>query len=296
MFKGRIIKALSGFYYVKVDNSDYIYACKARGIFRKESITPLVGDYVKISVTDEGDMEGVVEEIFDRHSELVRPPIANIDLVVIVFALKNPNPNINLLDRFIVLSERENLKVSIVFNKIDIDKKDIFSNYKEIYTKVGYKVFGVSADKNIGIEELREEIREKISVFAGPSGAGKSSLLNAIDPNINMKTGQVSKKIGRGRHTTRHAELVEFSGGLIADTPGFSSLSLSDIESIELKEYFREFKDVDGCRFGNKCIHENEPGCKVKELVESGEISEDRYKSYIQLLNEIREVENRRYR
>lgn len=296
MFKGRIIKALSGFYYVKVDDSEDIYACKARGIFRKDSITPLVGDYVKISVTDEGDMEGVVEKIFDRHSELVRPPIANIDLAVIVFALKNPNPNINLLDRFIVLAERENLEVSIVFNKIDIDKRDVFSHYKEIYNKVGYKVFGVSAEKNIGIEELREELREKISVFAGPSGVGKSSLLNAIDPSINMKTGQVSNKIGRGRHTTRHAELVEFRGGLIADTPGFSSLSLSDIESIELKEYFREFKDIDGCRFGNKCIHENEPDCKVKELVESGEISEDRYKSYLQLLNEIREDENRRYR
>ena len=230
MLNGRIMKGIGGFYYV--DTEQGLYECRARGIFRKNKQTPLVGDRVKISVVEEEKKIGVVEEIDKRETELIRPPISNIEKALIVFAVKNPTPHLSLLDRVVV--------------------------------------------------------------FAGPSGVGKSSLLNEIDPNFKLQTGEVSDKIKRGKHTTRHAELLKLEcGGIVADTPGFSSLTLDDIAENELKEYFIEFDEVDTCKFGNKCIHENEPGCGVKEAVEAGEISKIRYDSYIQLLNEIRQGKRR---
>ena len=294
MINGKIIKGIGGFYYV--DTEKGLYECRARGIFRKNKITPLVGDRVSISVVDEENKKGVVEEIEERDTELVRPPIANVDKALIVFAIKNPSPNLSLLDRFIVLAEKENLEIVIVFTKVDLDADgELLEELKSIYEVSGYKVIPVSNKLKLNIDKIKEELKENTVVFAGPSGVGKSSLLNEVDKNFELKTGEVSDKIKRGKHTTRHAELLKLEcGGMVADTPGFSSLTLDDIDESELKEYFIEFDKYDDCRFGSRCIHENEPSCAVKEAVENGEISKKRYESYIQLLNEIRS-EKRRY-
>ena len=293
MLNGKIIKGIGGFYYV--DTKEGIYECRARGIFRKNKITPLVGDRVSISVVDEENKKGVVEEIEDRDTELVRPPIANVDKALIVFAIKNPSPNLSLLDRFIVLAEKENLEIVIVFTKVDLDTDgEILKELKDIYDISGYKVIPVSNKLKLNIDKIKDELTESTVVFAGPSGVGKSSLLNEVDKNFELKTGEVSDKIKRGKHTTRHAELLKLEcGGMVADTPGFSSLTLDDIDENELKEYFIEFDNHDECRFGSRCIHENEPMCSVKEAVENGEISKKRYDSYIQLLNEIRSGKRR---
>ena len=292
MIEGRIIKGIGGFYYVDTDNG--LYECRARGIFRKNKITPLVGDFVKISVVDEENKKGVVEEIAERETELVRPPIANVDKALIVFAVKNPTPHLSLLDRFIVLAERENLEIVIILTKIDLDDDNTFEKIKNIYEPCGYKVIGVSNLEKKNIDKVKEELKDNTVVFAGPSGVGKSSLLNEIDKNFKLKTGDVSDKIKRGKHTTRHAELFELEfGGMVADTPGFSSLTLDDIEDIDLKDYFIEFDNYDDCKFGSRCIHQNEPNCAVKEAVENGEIPKERYESYIQLLNEIRQGKRR---
>ena len=292
MIEGRIIKGIGGFYYIETEKG--LYECRARGIFRKNKITPLVGDFVKISVVDEDNKKGVVEEIQERKTELVRPPIANVNKAVIVFAVKNPTPHLSLLDRFIVLAERENLEIVIILTKIDLDDDNTFEKIKNIYEPCGYKVIGVSNLENKNIDKVKEELKDNTVVFAGPSGVGKSSLLNQIDSNFQLKTGDVSDKIKRGKHTTRHAELFELKfGGMVADTPGFSSLTLDDIEDIDLKDYFIEFEDYDDCKFGSRCIHQNEPNCAVKEAVENGEIPKERYESYIQLLNEIRQGKRR---
>ena len=292
MIEGRIIKGIGGFYYIETEKG--LYECRARGIFRKNKITPLVGDFVKISVVDEDNKNGVVEEIQERKTELVRPPIANVNKALIVFAVKNPTPHLSLLDRFIVLAERENLEIVIILTKIDLDDDNTFEKIKNIYEPCGYKVIGVSNLENKNIDKVKEELKDNTVVFAGPSGVGKSSLLNQIDSNFQLKTGDVSDKIKRGKHTTRHAELFELKfGGMVADTPGFSSLTLDDIEDIDLKDYFIEFEDYDDCKFGSRCIHQNEPNCAVKEAVENGEIPKERYESYIQLLNEIRQGKRR---
>ena len=293
MINGKIIKGIGGFYYVDTENG--LYECRARGIFRKNKITPLVGDRVSISVVDEENKKGVVEEIEERDTELVRPPIANVDKALIVFAIKNPAPNLSLLDRFIVLAEKENLEIVIVFTKVDLDADgELLEELKSIYEVSGYKVIPVSNKLKLNIDKIKEELKENTVVFAGPSGVGKSSLLNEVDKNFELKTGEVSDKIKRGKHTTRHAELLKLEcGGMVADTPGFSSLTLDDIDESELKEYFIEFDKYDECRFGSRCIHENEPSCAVKEAVENGEISKKRYESYIQLLNEIRSGKRR---
>lgn len=293
MINGKIIKGIGGFYYV--DTEKGLYECRARGIFRKNKITPLVGDRVSISVVDEENKKGVVEEIEKRDTELVRPPIANVDKALIVFAIKNPAPNLSLLDRFIVLAEKENLEIVIVFTKVDLDADgELLEELKSIYEVSGYKVIPVSNKLKLNIDKIKEELKENTVVFAGPSGVGKSSLLNEVDKNFELKTGEVSDKIKRGKHTTRHAELLKLEcGGMVADTPGFSSLTLDDIDESELKEYFIEFDKYDDCRFGSRCIHENEPSCAVKEAVENGEISKKRYESYIQLLNEIRSGKRR---
>ena len=293
MINGKIIKGIGGFYYV--DTEKELYECRARGIFRKNKITPLVGDRVSISVVDEENKKGVVEEIEERDTELVRPPIANVDKALIVFAIKNPSPNLSLLDRFIVLAEKENLEIVIVFTKVDLDTDGkLLDELKNIYEVSGYKVIPVSNKLKLNIDKIKEELKENTVVFDGPSGVGKSSLLNEVDKNFELKTGEVSDKIKRGKHTTRHAELLKLEcGGMVADTPGFSSLTLDDIDENELKEYFIEFDKYDECRFGSRCIHENEPSCAVKEAVENGEISKKRYDSYIQLLNEIRSGKRR---
>ncbi|MDR0879923.1 MAG: ribosome small subunit-dependent GTPase A [Clostridioides sp.] len=293
MIDGQIIKAISGFYYV--DTGKGIYECRGRGILKKEKVNPLVGDNVKISILDEEEKKGIVEEIYERTTELIRPPIANVDKALIVFAIKEPSLNLSLLDRFLVLAEREGLDTTIIFTKVDLDDERTLDVLKPMYEGCGYHVIPVSTVDNLNIDEVKETLSGSVSVFAGPSGVGKSSLLNEIDENFKLQTGQVSEKIKRGRHTTRHTELHKLeTGGMVADTAGFSSLSVDDIDEEELKEYFIEFEDYD-CKFGGRCIHENEPKCGVKEAVEAGEISQQRYKSYLQLLHEIREHNTRKY-
>ncbi|AHM56761.1 putative ribosome biogenesis GTPase RsgA [Peptoclostridium acidaminophilum DSM 3953] len=295
MLRGRIIKGVGGFYYIDTENG--LYECKARGIFRKEKITPLVGDTVEIQVIDEETKKGVIERIFDRKSELIRPSISNVDTAVIIFAAKDPDPSFSLLDRFIVLAEKENLEIIICINKIDSDDTGAFLQVKKTYESCGYPIIAISTFTGEGLGELREAIEGKTVVFSGPSGVGKSSILNALDSNLQLKTGDISKKLGRGKHTTRHAELLRLDENTtVADTPGFSSLTVNHIAEKELKDYFVEFtKYEEDCRFFTDCIHESEPGCAVKKAVENGEISLRRYDSYIQLINEIRDS-TRRYK
>lgn len=287
MTQGMIIRGISSFYYVEV--GEKIYECKARGIFRKRGKLPLVGDRVVISILDEEDKKGVIDEILPRKSELIRPPIANIDKVLITFAVKEPIPNLSLLDRFIITAEREDLEIVIILTKIDLDEdKEITNNIKNEFESIGYKVIEVCANTGENIDKLVAEMEGCISVFAGQSGVGKSSILNAIDSDFNLKTNEISQKLGRGKHTTRHAELYRIgNNAIVADTPGFSSFDVSEIDVEELKEYFIEFRDYEECRFGNKCIHKNEPSCGIKEAVEAGNISKRRYESYLQLLDEI---------
>ncbi|MGL4913786.1 MAG: ribosome small subunit-dependent GTPase A [Romboutsia sp.] len=292
MLNGQIIKGIGGFYYVDTDNG--LYECRARGIFRKQNITPLVGDRVSMSVVDEETKKGVVEDIDKRDTELIRPPIANVDKALIVFAVKNPKPNLSLLDRFIVLAEKEHLEIVIILTKADLDDRNELEEIQKIYELSGYKVIPVSNKTKLNIDKVKDELKNSVVVFAGPSGVGKSSLLNEIDKNFKLQTGEVSEKIKRGKHTTRHAELLKLEcGGMVADTPGFSSLTLDDISEYDLKDFFIEFDDFDGCRFGSRCIHEKEPSCAVKEAVENGEIPKKRYESYLQLLNEIRQGKRR---
>lgn len=286
MIEGVIMKAISGFYYV--DTDDRTYECKARGIFRKNKITPLVGDRVSISLVDDAESKGIIEEIRDRKTELIRPPVANIDKVLITFSVKEPSPNFLLLDRFIVFSEKENLDIVIVISKTDLDVDDMASKIRDEYSRIGYKVILVNNKTGEGMDTLKEEMKKNISAFAGQSGVGKSSIINYIFPSMSLDTNEISKKLGRGRHTTRHAEIYKLDDDImIADTPGFSSFEISDIEIEELGDYFIEFEKYDDCRFGSKCIHKNEPGCGVKEAVLSGEISSKRYENYLQILDEI---------
>ncbi|CEN89519.1 ribosome small subunit-dependent GTPase A [Paraclostridium sordellii] len=293
MLEGIIIKGIGGFYYIDTDKG--VYECRARGIFRKDKITPLVGDHVKMSIVDEENKKGVLEEIEKRDTELLRPPIANVNKAIIVFAIKNPNPNLSLLDRFIVLAERECLEIVIVLTKSDLATDEELEKLKNIYEVSGYKVIPVSNNKELNIDKVKEELKGNIVVFAGPSGVGKSTLLNNIDSKFQLQTGEVSDKIKRGKHTTRHAELLKLEcGGMVADTPGFSSLTLDDIEENELKDYFIEFENFsDECKFGGRCMHENEPSCGVKNAVKENKISKERYESYLQLLNEKRQGKRR---
>lgn len=293
MYSGRLIKGIGGFYYVDVKGE--IFECKARGLFRKKNIVPVIGDYVKIGILDNENKKGVIEEIETRHNELIRPSVSNVDQVIVVFAVTQPDPYFSLLDRFLVLAESQKLKIIICFNKIDLLDEDGYKEIVNIYTTVGYKVILTSSIQNKGIDDLSKELKNKTTVFAGPSGVGKSTLLNCIDPKLQLQTGDVSLKIGRGKHTTRHAELIAIGGNScwVVDTPGFSSLDMNFIDEEELAYYFREFTPyIIDCKF-NSCRHINEPICGIKEAVKLGEISQQRYDSYIQLINEIRK--NRRY-
>ncbi|QXM05868.1 ribosome small subunit-dependent GTPase A [Crassaminicella indica] len=290
MIKGIITKGIGGFYYVK--SQDAVYECRARGRFRKEKIIPLVGDRVKISINHSSN-QGTIEEIMDRDMEFIRPPVANVNQAIIVFAVKKPDPNLMLLDRFLAMAENEGIDVVVCFNKIDLDEEYLIE-LKKCYTAAGYEVVATSVKLGIGIEHFREILKDKITVFAGPSGVGKSSLLNATQPNLSLKTGAISEKNKRGKHTTRHVELLELDfGGWVLDTPGFSSLNLDFIEEGELQFLFREFTPLIGqCKFTG-CKHVNEPECAVKRAVEENIISKSRYESYMQLLKEINQ--KRRY-
>ncbi|MBM6830156.1 ribosome small subunit-dependent GTPase A [Anaerotignum lactatifermentans] len=283
--KGVILKGIGGFYYVDTENG--VYECRARGIFRKEGIRPTVGDDVEISVLDEKNKKGSLDVIFPRRNELIRPRVANVDQAVIVFAAKSPNMNLDLLDRFLVLAEEQELEIVLVINKIDRDKQGRYEEAAVLYRAAGYPVVCTSAEKGIGIEELREVLKNKISVFAGPSGVGKSSLINSAFPGLSLNTGEISEKIQRGRHTTRHAELIQVSEqSYIVDSPGFTSLFLNHIPAEKLQYYFREFAPyVHECYY-NGCMHINEPDCAVKEQIGKA-IDSRRYERYKTLFEEL---------
>ena len=291
MINGTIVKGIGGFYYIKAE--DVVIECKARGIFRKDKIIPMVGDKVRISVNPSSG-QGVIEEILPRQTELLRPAVANIDQAIIVFAAKNPEPNLSLLDRFLVTVEKEALHILICVNKTDIDISEDIDSINNIYSQAGYTVLSTSVKTKEGLDSLKEMLKDKITVFAGPSGVGKSSLLNAIQENLELQTGDISEKNKRGKHTTRHVELLELEfGGWVVDTPGFSSLDVETIDKDELQHYFREFIPLMGrCKYQG-CIHLNEPECMIKKAMATGDISKKRYNSYIQLLEEIQQTKRR---
>ena len=293
MLEGVILKGIGGFYYI--DTEAGVYECRARGIFRKEGIRPTVGDAVRISVLDEENKKGSLDEILPRRNELIRPRVANVDQAVIVFAAKSPNMNLDLLDRFLLLAEEQDLDSVIVINKIDKDKKERYLEAAEMYRKAGYPVICTSAEKGIAIDALRAALENKISVFAGPSGVGKSSLINAAFPGLELGTGEISEKIQRGKHTTRHAELIQITDkSYIVDSPGFTSLFLTHIPSEKLQYHFREFEDFNHKCYYNGCTHINEPDCAVKAQI--GEAFDQmRYDRYVTIYNELKEEEERRY-
>lgn len=287
MNTGRIIKGVGGNYYVSAKGK--IYKCSARGKFRKAKITPTVGDYVQFTILDENECEGALDTIEKRKNILIRPRVANIDCAIITFAAASPDINRDLLDRFLILAETQNIpKVIICINKSDLvsqEQKEAFANIYEPF----YKVIFTSADKNIGIDELKKEICGCEAVFAGPSGVGKSSLINRLIPESNRQTGEISRKIERGKHTTRQVELLRADNETyIVDSPGFTSLSLDFLEPEDLEKYFREFQPyLNKCRF-NDCRHLQEPDCAVKEQI-GNTINRERYDSFVSLYEELKQ-------
>lgn len=286
MLNGVIIKAYNSFYYVQT--ADNVVSCKLRGRFKKERFSLLVGDQVEYEMAGVG--KGIIETILPRRSMLRRPMIANIDQVILTFAAVNPNINRILVDRFLVLAEMSELETILCINKMDLADSKELENIVEHYRGIGYHVMTVSAKADLGINELRSRLYGKISVFAGPSGAGKSTLLNKIEAGLTLVTGELSEKIGRGKHTTRFAELLPLSGGgFVVDTPGFSLTEFNDMTPRELMHSFPEISDrVSECKFST-CIHSREPQCAVKKAVAEGVIDEQRYQSYLSILGEITE-------
>lgn len=290
---GKIIKGIAGFYYVN-DGENRVYQCRAKGIFRNRKIKPLVGDDVEFSILDEEAGEGNIDEILPRKNALVRPAAANVDQALVLFALTQPSPNLNLLDRFLVMMAMEEIPVVICFNKADLGDGAMEEEYKKIYEGAGYEVHFISARTDLGMDQVRELLRGRTTVLAGPSGVGKSSLTNRIQPEASMETGGISRKIERGKHTTRHSELffVE-KDTYMMDTPGFSSMYTPEIEASELKEFFPEFAEFeDECRFLG-CVHIGERVCGVKEAVKEGKISLSRYENYRLIYEELKQ--KRRY-
>lgn len=291
MLDGIIVKGIGGFYYVKTNEG--IIESRARGGFREENLTPLVGDRVRIRISEEDD-KGYIEEVKERKTELLRPPVANITQAIIVMSIKKPDINLWLLDRFLVMAEHEELNILICINKVDLDEQKAKS-IKDIYEKAGYNVITTSSKLGIGIDDLKNSLLNNVTVFAGPSGAGKSSLLNKINPNFQLQTGDISSKTKRGKHTTRHVELLDLDeDSYVLDSPGFSSLSIDFIEEdVEVRQYFREINDYgQKCKFLS-CLHDKEPGCVVKEYVKQDIIDKSRYNNYLSFLEEIRNI--RRY-
>lgn len=288
--QGKIIKGISGFYYVHVVESG-IYECKAKGIFRQQKIKPLVGDDVCIDVTDEEEKTGNITKILPRRNELIRPAVSNIDQALVIFAAAKPTPQFNLLDRFLILMNAQKVPVVICFNKCDLVLEEERERLLSIYRKCGSRVIFTSAKSEEGIEELRQVLLGKTTAVAGPSGVGKSSLVNAVSPEIRMETGEISRKIERGKHTTRHSQLIHIAKGTyLMDTPGFSSLYIPGMEKEELGNYYPEFAEYEPyCRFQG-CAHISEPDCGVKQALEEGRIHPVRYENYCMLYEELKAV------
>ena len=288
--QGKIVKGISGFYYVHVAESG-IYECKAKGVFRNQNIKPLVGDDVEITIIDEKEKKGNIDKILPRKNELIRPAVANIDLALIIFAAAKPQPNFNLLDRFLVMMEFQEVPVTICFNKRDLVTDEEVEKMAGIYRNCGYEVLYTSAEEKQGIDELRALLEGKTTAVAGPSGVGKSSLVNSLQQGIQMETGSISKKIERGKHTTRHSEIIPIAGNTyIMDTPGFSTLYIPGFEKEDLQQFYPEFAEYEPfCRFQG-CSHISEPDCGVKEALATGKVSSLRYENYKLLYDELKNV------
>ena len=286
--QGKIIRGIGGFYYINAGNS--IYECKAKGSFLKDGIRPLVGDDCIIDILDEKNRLANITSILPRHSEIIRPAVANVDQAMIIFAISRPEPNFNLLDRFIIQISQKDLPCIIVINKMDLADDDQRREIEEAYVACGCKVVFTSVSNREGVEEIRKLIKGKTTTVAGPSGVGKSSMINLLQSAVKMQTGVLSDKIDRGKHTTRHSELIPIDEDTyILDTPGFSSLNLFDVSTDTLKDYYYEFEDYAAeCRFLD-CKHISEPDCGVKKAVESGEVSRLRYENYLTLYRECKE-------
>ena len=286
---GIIIKGIGGFYYVEAADG-IIYECKARGVFRKEKITPLAGDKVEISV-DENNKNSI-DKIYERRNMFKRPPIANVDKLVIVSSVCDPRPNLLIIDRLTAVAVYKNVEPIIVFTKNDLQSAD---EYIEIYKNAGFKTFAVSNETGEGIGEVKAVIENGVCVFTGNSGVGKSSLINRMYPDFALETGEISKKLGRGRHTTRHVELLKINNGYIADTPGFSSLDFETndlIKKDELAFCFPDFSDyIDSCRFST-CAHVNDKGCRLIEAVNNGDVMRSRHESYVTMYNEVKDIKD----
>ncbi|MFA9422538.1 MAG: ribosome small subunit-dependent GTPase A [Sedimentibacter sp.] len=287
MIKGIIIRGVGGNYYVDIGQE--VIECRARGLFRLKNIKPLVGDNVSIRLTEEDEHAGYIEEINERTNEIKRPAVANAEQLLIFFAVKNPEPSFLLLDKLLIAAEVNKLKPIICFNKSDLADEKMIEEIHDNLKNTGYKVIFTSKKDQESIEIIKEILKDKLSVFSGPSGVGKSSIMNAVQPDFQLITGEISNKLKRGKHTTRHAEIYKLSfGGYVVDTPGFSSFELEGINEYELKEYYPEIKDLDvGCRFAD-CLHYKEPDCVIKDAVEKGFVSKTRYSNYIRLLEQIR--------
>lgn len=289
MLKGKIIKSIAGFY--EVHTGDQIYRCRARGVFRALGVKPLVGDDVEIEVTDmvSVPMEGNVTRLLPRRNELVRPNVANVDQALLIFAITHPAPSYNMLDRFLITMSQRDLPAILCFNKQDLATEEEIRELRETYEACGCRVLFVSVLSPETLGDLRQILAGKTTVLTGPSGVGKSTLINAICPGARMQTGELSRKISRGKNTTRHVELL--AGGentYLVDTPGFTSLYLMDLEAEDLRHYYSEFEEYEGkCRFDG-CVHLREPGCAVREALEQGKISRIRYENYGELFNELK--------
>ncbi|MCR5829800.1 MAG: ribosome small subunit-dependent GTPase A [Lachnospiraceae bacterium] len=289
--RGKIIKGIGGFYYVSC--TDKVYTCKARGVFRSEGKKPLVGDDVEIEVIDETAGEGSIVELLERRNELIRPAAANVDGALVMFAVASPSPNFGILDRFLVMMKRQDIETVICFNKSDIVPNSEILRLGEIYKKCGHKVLFTSVLEDDGVDEIRKLIKGKTTILAGPSGVGKSSLTNLLAPGACMETGELSRKVMRGKQTTRHTELIRIDDDtFICDTPGFTSLYVDDMPARDLKVYFAEFEEYEcNCRF-QSCMHINEPSCAVREAAQSGLISMERYENYVRMYDELSHKKN----
>jgi len=286
--QGKIIKGIAGFYYVYTEEYG-VLECKAKGIFRKDNIKPLVGDNVEVELLSEDELTGNITTILPRANQLIRPAVANIDQALVIFSITHPEPNLNLLDRFLLMMETQELPVIICFSKQDIASDEQQAQLQRIYENTGYKLMFISAKEEQGVEAIMSVLKGRTTTVAGPSGVGKSTLINCICPEALMETGDISRKIERGKHTTRHSELFHVcKDTFIMDTPGFSSLGIFDLEKEELKDFYPEFTEIEtDCRFRG-CVHMEEPDCAVKAAVEQGRISNERYENYRLLYDELK--------
>ena len=279
--EGRILRGISSFYTVETDSD--IITCKARGVFRKNGITPLPGDWVTVTPGPAGE-EGTIDAVHPRRNALVRPPITNLDQLFVITSVCEPNPNTLVTDHLIAIAEHAGIEPIVVISKSDLGDVEPLLR---VYRQAGFQVFCTGKGKEGAVEEIREMLRGRVNAFAGNSGVGKSTLLNAIDPSLAIETAQISRKLGRGRHTTRHVELYKSCGGYVADTPGFSALDIENgafIHKDDLQYCFREFAPfLDECRFGPSCAHVRDKGCKVLEAVQAGMIPRSRHESYVML-------------